>query len=190
MITGEGNRQNGEFGARWAQLMEGCGSGLFEETTSGGVGSSLAGSSVRSRRGRQGAGQACAWQQVSGTWPLTGKPARQSCHITDFHSAFPKPSFCKRYTSHCYPAPRQTRGWQLLTNCHQSRAAQDLPSDGRKENLEERVFKIAHVRNGLCAHEALPALPQRSPTRLGTARGPSASSTEPRRNVPPARLNL
>lgn len=52
MTSGEGNRQNGEDRARRAQLMEGCGSGLFEEATSGGVGSSLVGGRVRSRRGR------------------------------------------------------------------------------------------------------------------------------------------
>lgn len=134
--------------------------------------------------GTPSAGQACAWQQVSGTRPRAGKLAQQSCRIADSHSASPKPSFGKRYTSLCYPAPRQTRGGQLLTSGRRSLAARDLPSDSRKESLEERVFRIARVCSGLCAHgapgaagAALPARRNLPVSACGSRAGASSPGT-------------
>lgn len=106
----------------------------------------------------------------------------QSCRIADFHSASPKPSFGKRYTSPCYPAPRQTRGGQLLTSGRRSLAARDLPSDSRKESLEERVFRIARVCSCLCAHGAPGATGAALPARRNlplSACGSRAGASSP-----------
>lgn len=178
MTSGEGNRQNGEDRARRAQLMEGCGSGLFEEATSGGVGSSLVGGRVRSRRGRRGAGRPAPRSRcLERGRPPAKRPGRAAASQTSLR--FPETSFCKQYASHCDPAPRQTHGWQLLTNGHQSLAAQDLPSDSRTEHLEEQVLEIARVRGGLCAHEA-PHTPRH---RRGT--GHRQHGATPARPAPP-----